>query len=177
MIWDNLGQFKKLGAFTEDYPSNIRCFSAPNDDVHGAIMYMCQSASQSIASMQFQWNDKEINDCFYKAWNTEHIALILCLGSTMNQAEKSIISTWPPDAVGNEIYIGPSVHGAYSHTKDTVLDFTYTLTGSTNYSDSGERLQNNRLIIIKDRVIAAETRVKIDLTKAEMQRYMVTHAK
>lgn len=171
--WDSLNQYKK-GGFLAEYPPHIKRFFAPDDDVHGAVVMVVKSAGVSLAASFFGWDDDEINALFMDAMLNESLPVQLALDKTQAGGvhEKEILKQWPTEIIGNEIVIGQSRLHQINHLKLIVVDGLFTVGGSTNLSDSGEKKQNNELIIIRDAVYAAESRAKIDLCFSEMKRQM-----
>jgi phosphatidylserine/phosphatidylglycerophosphate/cardiolipin synthase-like enzyme len=68
------------------------------------------------------------------------------------------------------------VHSAISHLKVLIVDGVYTVTGSTNWSISGETEQDNQLTLSRNAVIAAETRAVLDLNHDFMLKQMAAAA-
>lgn len=171
--WDSLDQFKK-GGFLKEYPTNLKRFFAPDDQIHFVILTVVKSATVSLAASFFGWDDDEINSLFMEAMMNERLPVQLALDKTQAGGvhEREILEKWPTQIIGNEIVIGQSRFHAINHLKLIVVDGLYTIGGSTNLSDSGEAKQNNELIVIRDAVYAAESRAKIDLCHSEMARQM-----
>jgi len=173
LSWDDLDQFKQ-GGFSNKYPANVKRFFSPDDKVHEAIVMVVKSARVSLACSMYGWDDDEINELFMDAMLKEGLPVRLALDKTQaaGRHEKDILAQWPTHIIGNEIVIGQSRDHAINHLKMMVADGEYTIQGSTNLSDSGEKKQNNECTIIWDAVFAAETRAKIDLCHDEMARQM-----
>jgi len=173
LSWDSLDNFKKAG-FLSGYPTNLKRFFAPEDDVHGALAAVVKSAKLSIACAMFGWDDDEIDELFREALINEGLPVQVALDKTQaaGKHEREILAKWPVHIIGNNVVIGQSSKHAISHLKLFVIDGIYTVGGSTNLSDSGEKKQNNELIVFRDPVYAAETRAKIDLVHDEMARQM-----
>lgn len=176
--WNELAQYKKFGTFGSLYPSNVRRFFAPDDDVHSVLMAVLSSATLSIAGSMYGYDDDDINALLLKHANDPHLPVQLALDKTQaaGKHEKILIAQWPSDIIGNNLVIGTSRKHAINHLKLFVIDGLYTIGGSTNLSIGGEGAQNNELIVICDPTYAAETRAKIDLCHSEMTQQMQAKA-
>jgi len=157
------------------YPENLRHLFAPIDQVHEALVSLCQASSLSIAAAIYGWDDDEIDALFRSKLEEEHVPVVLALDKSQAGGvhERKILAEWKPDQIGNAIVIGHSSKGAISHDKMIVLDGQVTVCGSTNLSESGESKQNNEAVIVWDPVFAAEARARIDCIHNEMHGQMV----
>jgi phosphatidylserine/phosphatidylglycerophosphate/cardiolipin synthase-like enzyme len=91
--------------------------------------------------------------------------------------EKPLLEKWANAGFGNSIAIGTSsVHSAISHLKVLIVDGIYTVTGSTNWSISGETEQDNQLTLSRNAVVAAEMRGVLDLNHDFMLKQMAAAA-
>ena len=172
-----LDQFKN-SAFPQGYPSIARTFYSPVDDVHGALKALLQSATKSVVVSMYGYDDAELNGVLQNQLSSEHIFVQLSLDSTQaaGAVEEGLLKLWQNDGAGNSIAIGHSEKGAIMHLKLAIVDGLDVITGSTNWSTSGESKQDNQLTVIRDAVVAAEARSRIDIIHDGMLKQMAAAA-
>lgn len=172
--WTHLEQFKRDRRFPEDYPPNLRTFWAGIDDVHGLLVSLLSAARQSIVLNMFGYDDPELDQIIRAAMENDRVFVQMSLDSTQAAGihEKALLGCWPHDAIGSSVAIGQSVHHAISHLKVCIVDGLYVVTGSTNWSLAGEQKQDNELRLIRDPVVAHETRTVLDVNHDVMLQQM-----
>lgn len=174
--WEDLGKYKAEGRFLDGYPDDQRTFFAPRDDIHGLLVALLGSSQHSIVVNMFGYDDDELNKIIQSKLADERIYVQMSLDRSQAAGahEKQILANWGNEAFGNSIAIGTSsVHNAISHLKIVIVDGVYTVKGSTNWSLSGERQQDNELTLSRNAVVAAETRAILDLNHDFMLKQMV----
>lgn len=167
MIPADLDRFKS-GGFPADYPPTWRTFYAGTDDVHGAILAVIKSAQTSIACAMYGFDDDEIADAIEAKLTDQHVQVVLTLDSSQAGGvhERKLLAheAYPRSIIA----VGRSEHGAIMHLKEAVVDGLIVITGSTNWSTSGETLQSNQLTVLFDRAEAHLARCRIDAIHAAM---------
>jgi phosphatidylserine/phosphatidylglycerophosphate/cardiolipin synthase-like enzyme len=167
----------KAGPFPQGYPPGARTFYSPVDDVHGALAAVLQSANSSVVISMYGYDDPELNKVLRSKLEDDKIFVQLSLDSTQaaGRAERPLLGQWENDGTGNSIAIGHSEKGAIMHLKLAIVDGLDVITGSTNWSTSGETKQDNQLTVVRDPLVAAEARARVDIIHDDMLKQMAAH--
>jgi phosphatidylserine/phosphatidylglycerophosphate/cardiolipin synthase-like enzyme len=172
--WDNLGRYKATGRLLDGYPSDVRTFYSPVDNVHAMLTSLLASTQKSIVLNMYGYDDDELNDIIMSKLKDGHVYVQMSLDKSQAAGvhERQLLAKWDNDLIGNSIAIGHSTKGAISHMKIVIIDGVYTVRGSTNWSLAGEQKQDNELTIHNNAVIAAETRAELDRNHDAMLKQM-----
>ncbi len=147
------------------YNPSERRFYSPVDDVHGALEAVLSAAQHSVVAMVYGYDDDKLQAILLDKLLNEHVYVQLTLDSSQAGGvhERKLLAAWKHDAPGNSVAIGRSTRGAILHDKVAVVDGLWVISGSTNWSTSGETKQANELTVVQDPFVAAELRAVIDV--------------
>ena len=158
----------KTGGFTPGYPANIRTYYSPVDKVHDAILNVINNAKHSLIVGMYGLDDDQLVSAILEKMKDENVYVQLTLDSSQAAGvhEKKLLSTdvFPATSVA----IGRSEKGAIIHIKCLIADNAILVTGSTNWSTSGESLQDNDCVIISDAYVAGEAASRISAIHANI---------
>jgi phosphatidylserine/phosphatidylglycerophosphate/cardiolipin synthase-like enzyme len=168
--WDDLGRYKREGRFLEAYPENMRRFWSPGDDIPGLLAALLKSARQSVIVSMYGYDSPELDAIIREKLSSEHVFVQMSLDKTQaaGKAEKAILAEWQHDGIGNSVAVGTSSKGAISHVKMLIVDATYVVSGSTNWSGGGMLKQDNELLLCMDATVAGDVRARLDIIHTTM---------
>jgi phosphatidylserine/phosphatidylglycerophosphate/cardiolipin synthase-like enzyme len=175
LSFEELARFKQAGRFPDQYSTTNLTFYAPRDPgVHAVIVWALLQATHTVAVNMYGFDDPQAAAIIQGYTEQPDVAVTLSLDKTQaaGVTAKEILGRFNHNMVGNSIAIGRSSRGAISHDKLLVVDGLYLITGSTNWSQGGEELQDNQLTISREPLAAAEARAIIDLDHDEMLKQM-----
>jgi phosphatidylserine/phosphatidylglycerophosphate/cardiolipin synthase-like enzyme len=173
--WEELAQYKAEKRFLDGYPPDQRSFFSPRDDIHPMLASLLAGAQHSLVLNMYGYDDDELDSIIREKLAEEHVYVQMSLDKSQagGKHEKEILAEWSNTEFGNSIAIGTSsVHHAISHLKVLIVDGVYTVSGSTNWSISGESEQDNQLTLDRNAVVASELRAVLDLNHDWMLKQM-----
>ena len=165
----------KLHPSPPEYLPNLRTFYSPIDDVHGALKAVIASAQHSIVVAIYGFDDDELAALLDTALKdpTKYVQISLDKSQAGGVHERAILAKYSHEMTGNSVAIGTSERGAIMHRKMVIVDGLWRISGSTNWSTSGETLQDNEATILRDPVACAEARTVMDIEHDKMLTAMV----
>ncbi|HEX8204706.1 MAG TPA: phospholipase D-like domain-containing protein [Solirubrobacteraceae bacterium] len=174
--WANLASYKTDGRFIDGLPPDERTLFSPYDGpgIHRLIVDLLQSAQQSVVLNMYGYDDDEADAAIRAkaAQSNIYVQMSLDRSQAGGVHEAKLLKDWNADAFGTSIAVGTSAKHAISHLKMCIVDGVYTMTGSTNWSLSGEQQQDNQLTISRNAAFAAQCRAILDRNHAFMLQQM-----
>lgn len=171
----DLDEFKTKGT-PVGYPAAMRTFFSPIDDVHGALKKVIASARHSVVVAMYGYDDDELAQLLDAALKdpTKFVQISLDKSQAGGVHERAILTKYKHEMTGNSVAIGSSERGAIMHRKMVIVDGLWRISGSTNWSTSGETLQDNEATIMRDAITCAEARTILDIEHDHMLAAMKT---
>jgi phosphatidylserine/phosphatidylglycerophosphate/cardiolipin synthase-like enzyme len=158
VLLTDLDQFK-TGGFPPGYPANLRTFYSPVDDVSGVLAAVVGSTQHTLIITMFGYDDDQLDAAIQELLRVPSVYVQISLDKTQagGKHESELLAKYQNQEIGNSISIGTSEsHHQIQHMKMVAVDGLFTITGSTNWSTSGESEQDNQLTVIFDSLVTAE---------------------
>jgi phosphatidylserine/phosphatidylglycerophosphate/cardiolipin synthase-like enzyme len=157
MIITDLDQYKKKPPGAGASPTTRRFYS-PIDDVHGVLTLVTQAVTRSLILAMYGYDDDQLAGLIARALDDPTIFCSITLDKSQAAGthETAILTKYKHEMTGNSVAIGTSERGAVMHRKMMIIDGVWLIDGSTNWSTSGETLQDNQLTITLDPTGCAE---------------------
>lgn len=148
-----------------EYPTCLRTFWSPVDDVHGALKAVIGSCRRSLVVAMYGYDDDELAAMIDSLLKNPAIYVQITLDSSQAGGvhEKALLAKYSHEMTGNSVAIGRSEKGAIMHRKCAIVDGAWRVTGSTNWSTSGETKQDNELTVVQSASACAEARAILDI--------------
>jgi phosphatidylserine/phosphatidylglycerophosphate/cardiolipin synthase-like enzyme len=143
----------------------VRSFYSPIDQVHEALKAIIGSAQHSIVVSMFGYDDDELAAMLDTALQNPAMYVQITLDSSQAGGvhEKALLTKYAHEMTGNSVAIGRSEKGAIVHRKMVIVDGLWWIGGSTNWSTSGESLQDNEMTVIRDALHCTKARSILDI--------------
>lgn len=174
----DLDQYKRGGtAPGAEYPLNMRTFYSPHDNVHGALKAVIGSCTRSLVLAMYGYDDDELAEMIAHLLDNDtiHCQITLDKSQAGGVHERALLTKYKAEMGSNSVAIGTSEKSAIMHRKMAVVDGLWRISGSTNWSDSGETKQDNELTIIQSAAACAEARAVLDIEHTKALTQMAAH--
>lgn len=169
MTFLDLAQFKSSGTFPANYPANQGNWYAPEDNVHGLLKAILGTCQSSLVLNMYGFADDELSALIVAHAQNPKIYVQMSLDKSQAGGvhERKLLESVKGQPACN-LAIGTSSKHAISHLKVCIIDGLWLITGSTNWSLSGESAQDNQVTVTCDAALAAEARAILDRNHAFM---------
>ena len=167
----------KVSSPPSGYPANMRTFYSPEDYIPQVLQSVISSVSKSIVVAMYAFDDDVLAAMLDTALKNPAIFVQITLDTSqaIGAHEKDLLAKYANDMAGNSVAIGHSEKGAIMHRKMVIVDGLWRVSGSTNWSTSGETLQDNELTIIRDALVCSEARPILDIEHDSALKQMAAH--
>lgn len=175
--WENAHTYR-TGAtpWPAGYPEDSATYFSPEDGpgIHRLIVDLINAARHSVVLNMYGYDDDDADAALHAKTADPSVYFQMNLDSSQAGGvhERALLAKWNHDAVGTSIAIGRSAKHAISHLKVMIVDGLYVVSGSTNWSLSGEQQQDNQLTVTQNAVLAAQYRSILDINHTEMLKQM-----
>lgn len=171
-----LFDWKELDTYADftGWPDEVRAFFSPRDVcVPLVIDRIISSAQHSVKVNMYGYDDDRLDAILHSKAAEPGFCFQMSLDKSQSRGvhEKALVSSWA-SSTGTTVAVGNSIKGAISHLKVAIVDGLYVISGSTNWSTSGETKQDNELTIHKSQAIAARYAAVLDANHAAMLQQM-----
>jgi hypothetical protein len=160
----------KLGVDFTGFPPDMRVFFSPRDTCVPLVLEKIVGAAQSSVKVNMYGYDDDNLDAILHSKAAEP-GFCFQMSLDKSQAggvhEKALVAPWA-SSFGTSVAVGQSVKHAISHLKVAVVDGLYVISGSTNWSSSGETKQDNELVVHRNVAVAAKYAAILDVNHAAM---------
>lgn len=172
---NDLDQFKTTLSADPTYPANMRTFYSPHDDVHGALKSVIGSTTNSLIIAMYGYDDDELAELVAHIIDNTKIFVQITLDKSQAGGvhERALLEKFKHEMDSNSVAIGTSEHGAIMHRKMVIVDGLWRISGSTNWSTSGETMQDNELTVIQSAAACAEARHILDIEHNKAMKAMI----
>ncbi len=179
--WATRNSYRQGGLpWPDGYPPDSATFFSPEDGVgiHQLLLDLVSVARVSIAINMFGWDDDDVDAAIQAKAADPSILVQISLDKSQAGGvhEKLLLANWFDKPIGTSIAVGQSVKHAISHLKVMIVDGVWVVSGSTNWSLSGEQQQDNQLTVTNNSVLAAQYRAILDINHIEMLKQMAATA-
>lgn len=163
-----LASYRKRGPWPPGWPGDRYRFWAPDDDLHGVLAAMIGSARRSLVVAMYGFADASLAEALHDRLDAPgcYVSVTLDSSQAAGMHEKAILAK--AGFPSNSVAVGQSEKHRIMHLKVLIVDGTDLVTGSTNWSEAGEELQDNELTVARSPVEAADARAKLDLVHESM---------
>jgi phosphatidylserine/phosphatidylglycerophosphate/cardiolipin synthase-like enzyme len=146
------------------YPADAYVkFYSPDDRVDAALQVLLWSVEHSLVIAMYGFDDPELTEIIMEKLKDPNIYVSITLDSSQAAGahEKQLLELGLMQS--NSVAFGRSRGGGIMHLKEFIIDGLDVGSGSTNWSKSGETKQDNVLTIMRNPVVAADSRKQLDL--------------
>lgn len=171
----DLDKYKQPGwSAPPDYPAYLRTFYSPWDDVHGVLEAVIGETVSSLVVAMYGYDDDDLAALIDGYLKNPKIYVQVSLDKSQAGGvhEKAILAKYQHEMDGNSVAIGTSEKSAIMHRKMAIVNGVWRVSGSTNWSTSGESKQDNELTIVYSAAACAEARPILDIEHDKMLKQM-----
>lgn len=174
----DLDAFKATKPVDPNYQTDTRRFYSPWDDVHAVIMALLGEVRTSFVLSMYGFTDTAAAKAVDTILRTPDIYSQITLDSSQygGTTEHALLAKYHWEAEGNSVAIGRSEKSQIIHRKMMIINGVWLVTGSTNWSLTGEQKQDNELTVTNNAVACAEARHILDLSHTKALKDMAAAA-